>query len=310
MNVLVVEDQKTIGMALTWTLAGLGHEARLVSGGDAAWEILSREDWRLIITDWMMPGGDGPELCRRIRGQRGGHYRYVIMLTGRTGRSDRLEGLEAGADDFLTKPVDEDELVVRLGIARRILDVQRQLEDSVRQLGAAARTDFLTRLSNRRGLDEALPAMMTAGRPCSAIAIDIDRFKAYNDSFGHAAGDDVLRTIGTLLRSGTGATGTAYRVGGEEFLVLLPGSAAEEASSLAEELRSAIAAHSWSLRPVTASLGVATADSALAFAGPRPILDAADRALYHSKRTGRDRTTHARSLDEPDVAAIPPRAAG
>src|SRR3954471_19808278 len=110
MKILIAEDQATVGLALSQTLIRLGHEPRLVSSGSGAWDLIDREDWRLIITDWIMPELDGLELCRRIRARRCRPYSYVIMLTGRTDRRDRLESLEAGADDFLTKPVDEDEL--------------------------------------------------------------------------------------------------------------------------------------------------------------------------------------------------------
>jgi PleD family two-component response regulator len=163
MKILVVEDQKVLGMALSRTLNQLGHESRLVPGGAAAWDIIDREDWRLILTDWMMPDVDGLELCRRIRGQRGSPYRYVIILTGRSERSDRLQGLEAGADDFLTKPVDEDELIIRLAIARRILAVQWELEASIARLDAMASTDPLTGLSNRRHLPHGKRDRLTQG---------------------------------------------------------------------------------------------------------------------------------------------------
>src|SRR5262245_23970556 len=124
MKVLIAEDQVTLGLALSHTLTRLGHQPRLVSSGSDAWALIDREDWRLVIIAWMMPELDGLELCRRIRARRDRPYSYVIMLTDRNGRQDRLEGLEAGADDFLTKPVNEEELAVRLVIARRSLGVQ------------------------------------------------------------------------------------------------------------------------------------------------------------------------------------------
>ena len=143
MKILVVDDQKTVGMSLSLTLEGLGHESRLVSSGVDAWNLLNVEDWRLVVTDWMMPEMDGLELCRRIRARVQTPYIYIIMLTVRTNRQDRLEGLQAGADDFLTKPVDTDELTARLSIAQRILDVQADLERSNVRLKAMASTDPL-----------------------------------------------------------------------------------------------------------------------------------------------------------------------
>jgi diguanylate cyclase (GGDEF)-like protein len=300
MKILIVEDQKTIGTALSSTLSRLGHENRLVIGADAAWDLIRHEDWRLILTDWMMPDVDGLELCRRIRGQQGSPYRYVIMLTGRAERADRLEALEAGADDFLTKPVDEDELIVRLAIGRRILSVQRELEASIARLDAVARTDPLTGLSNRRHLDEVLGAtssQATCDEPCSVVAVDIDHFKSYNDSFGHGAGDEVLRVVATLLMSGTRAGDRVFRVGGEEFLVVLPGTTSDEALIVAERLRSSIAAHTWPARPVTASFGVATMSGPGPQADKSDVLDAADHALYRSKQSGRDRVTRTPSIE-------------
>jgi diguanylate cyclase (GGDEF)-like protein len=300
MKILIVEDQKTFGMALSSTLSRLGHENRLVIGADAAWDLICQEDWRLILTDWMMPDVDGLELCRRIRGQQSSPYRYVIMLTGRSERADRLEGLEAGADDFLTKPVDEDELIVRLAIGRRILSVQWELEASIARLDAVARTDPLTGLSNRRQLDDVLGAALsqaTCVKPCSVVAVDVDHFKSYNDSFGHGAGDEVLQVVATLLMTGTRSGDRVFRVGGEEFLVVLPGTTSDEALIVAERLRSSIAAHTWPSRPVTASFGVATISGPGPRADKSDVLDAADHALYRSKQSGRDRVTRTLSIE-------------
>src|SRR5690242_18742036 len=159
MNVLIVEDQQSSGLALSSTLTRLGHQPRLITSGAAAWDLIDREDWRLIITDWIMPDVDGLELCRRIRARRGRPYNYVIMLTSRTDALDRLEGLKAGADDFLTKPVSEAELALRLVIAQRILNVQAELEEKNARLEAMASTDPLTGLANRRRLYDVMGAL-------------------------------------------------------------------------------------------------------------------------------------------------------
>ena len=303
-HILIVEDQKTVGMALVWTLQVHGYEPRLVTSGQAAWDLIEREDWRLVITDWIMSGVDGLELCRRIRSRQGKPYSYVIMLTGRIGRDNRLQALEAGADDFLNKPVDEAELLVRLAIARRILGIQSELEEKNARLDEMANTDPLTGLANRRQLHRSLVTSLSEARgdqSNSVVVLDIDHFKSYNDTFGHAAGDDVLCMVARTLRSNVRHRDLVVRTGGEEFVVLLPGMEADDALAVANRLRQAVATQSWPGRPVTASFGVATVSGPHEESCCTTFLDEADLALYHCKQTGRDRATHFRHLAVPDL---------
>jgi two-component system cell cycle response regulator len=301
MDILIVDDQRTTGLALAWTLARQCHIPRLVTSGDEAWDLIERGDWRMVITDWVMPGMDGLELCRRIRARHGQPYIYTIVLTGMTGRENRLEALKAGPDDFLTKPVDADELAVRIAIARRILGVQSELEEKNALLSEMASTDPLTGLANRRGLRTAMEALTSpAGReaPLSVLAIDVDLFKSYNDVFGHSAGDEVLRRVAATLRSSVRGDDLVARTGGEEFLVVLPEAGADAAVRVAESLRLALASHPWMDRSITVSIGVATAHSTWEPPAVPDLVKAADRALYHSKRTGRDRVTHVDDLGD------------
>jgi two-component system chemotaxis response regulator CheY len=301
MDILIVDDQRTTGLALAWTLTRLGHEPRLATSGEEAWGLIERDDWRIVITDWMMPVMDGLELCRRIRSRRGRPYIYTIVLTGRTAREDRLEALKSGPDDFLTKPVDPDELALRIAIARRILDVQAELEEKNALLGELASTDPLTGLANRRGLRasiEDLACRIGPPAPLSVLAIDVDHFKSYNDDFGHAAGDATLRRVAAVLLALAPNDALVARIGGEEFLALLPGADVDVAVDVAESLRLAIASSSWTPRTITISVGVATAQPAWKVLDVSALMEDADRALYHSKRTGRDRVTHIRDKEE------------
>ena len=274
----------------------MGHEATVAPDGEQAWRIVQSGDAPLLISDWMMPLLDGPELCRRIRSAARDRYTYIILLTSRDRREDRLEGLRAGADDFLTKPPDPDELTVRLEIAERILTVHAQLARQNERLAELAAIDELTGTKNRRRFREDLELLFAQadrlGSPLSLIMLDLDHFKEYNDTFGHPAGDEVLRRLGSTLRSALRSHDVVARYGGEEFVVLLPATGENEAIEVAERLRSAIANRPWPHREVTASLGVGTIGPRTA--GATALVDQADRALYHSKQAGRNQVTHYR----------------
>ncbi len=298
MKILLAEDEVSSGSALRAILEKRGNEVTLVSSGTEAWEMINQGDWRLVISDWMMPGMDGLELCRRIRSRRESPYVYIILLTCRGDRNDRLEGMAAGADDFLAKPLDLEELSVRLSVANRILDVQSELEERNSFLARQAMTDPLTGLANRIRLREALEtsAVLSTQQDvsCSVVMMDVDHFKSFNDDFGHLAGDEVLRTVASLLRSFARRRDMVARFGGEEFVICLPGAEATEAKGVAERLRAAIERHAWRHRRVTASFGVATLPPGLANASA--LLHHADQALYSSKRRGRNRVVHYEDL--------------
>ncbi len=296
MKILIAEDQPTAALFLARTLEKMGHQVSVGRDGEEAWRILRQGDASLLISDWMMPNLDGPELCRRIRAVGVERYTYIILLTSRDRREDRLKGLRAGADDFLTKPPDADELAVRLEIAERILAVHDQLARQNSRLAELATVDELTGTKNRRRFREDLELLfgqaIRLGAPLSLIMLDIDHFKQFNDTFGHPAGDEVLHRVGSILSAAVRSHDVVARYGGEEFSVLLPATEADEALEVAERLRQAISGRSWRHRQVTASLGVATTlpdtPSAATF------LNHADQALYHSKQKGRDAITHHR----------------
>ncbi len=306
MRILVAEDEPVVAVLLRGMLARMGHEVVVAGDGLDAWERLQFGDFRLVITDWMMPRLDGLELCRRIRAQVGIPYIYIILLTAREGREDRLRGLDSGADDILTKKPDLAELTVRLRIAERILAMQAQLEETNAQLKALAVTDALTGLGNRRELDAALRTSfllaLRSGLALSVVMVDVDHFKDYNDTYGHLSGDEVLRRVADLLHSNSRGHDILGRYGGEEFLAVLPGTDAEGALGFAERMRRCLEEHSWPHCPITASFGVATLSAAAR--DEEVLLDQADQALYHAKRSGRNRVTHHRNLEfviDPDT---------
>ncbi|WP_165233509.1 diguanylate cyclase [Aquisphaera insulae] len=299
MEILIVDDQRTTCLALAWKLVKMHHVPRVATSAEEAWALLEGNDWRLVITDWVMPGMSGTDLCRRIRSRVDRPYVYTMMLTGLTGRENRLEGLESGADDFLTKPVDFEELAVRLSVARRILAVQADLEAKNFLLKAMASTDPLTGLANRRSLHaaaEGLAERGTAESPHSLVMLDVDRFKSFNDEFGHGAGDEVLRSVPGIIRSSVRTDDLVARTGGEEFVVFLPETSGGKADGLAEGIRSSIASHDWPCRPITVSAGVATTRLAWEPTAMPGLMEEADQALYHSKRSGRNRVTHSSQM--------------
>jgi diguanylate cyclase (GGDEF)-like protein len=309
MKILIAEDQLPTARYLRRLLEQMGHEVQEACDGEEAWEFLRREPVPLLISDWMMPRLDGLDLCRRIRSQITDGYIYIILLTARNSREDKLKGLNAGADDFLTKPLDADELCVRLEIATRILDVHNALNRQNSRLIEIATTDELTGVNNRRrfGEDLNLHAALAArhGLPLSLIMLDVDHFKQYNDTYGHLAGDDVLRTIATILRTEVREHDLVARYGGEEFVLLLPSTGPEAATEVAERLRKAISKGTWNMVQLTASFGVATTDPSHMIT-VEELIAQADEALYYSKNAGRNRVTH---IWNPPSKAVPSRRA-
>jgi diguanylate cyclase (GGDEF)-like protein len=318
MNILVAEDDRASALKLCKALEKIGHTVDVVYDGAAAWRLVRDGSVGLLISDWEMPEMDGLHLCRLIRSRSDALYTYIILLTSHDSRDDRLAGLEAGADDFLTKPLDAGDLLARLTIARRILAMQEQLRSHAAQLAELhaalerqnalleqqnallaerAATDGLTGLGNRRHFDEVLRSALSFARrhePLSLVLLDVDHFKSYNDAFGHPAGDDVLRALAEVLQANAREHDVVARYGGEEFALVLPATDVCGARSFAERLRAAIASGPWPLRPMTASFGLATTTASLTEA--IHLIQEADAALYASKYLGRNRVTHHHDL--------------
>jgi two-component system cell cycle response regulator len=304
MKILVAEDDRVTRLVLTRALAGWGYEVVAVSDGEEAWQALSREKMRLLVSDWEMPRLEGPDLCRRIR-QASMNYVYALLLTTHKEPDRIVEGLDAGADDFITKPFNPAELRARLGVGRRILQLQDDLAEKVDelerangQLAKVASTDPLMNIGNRRSFELAIGrASQVAAREGTnygVLMIDVDHFKMVNDRYGHAMGDRVLSAVAASLVSAKGEHDELFRYGGEELVLISPGQTAAGLHALGERLREVVSALRVERRDgeplqVTTSLGAAVAQGAT----PRweALVELADQALYASKEAGRNRVT-------------------
>ena len=295
MKILIADDDPISRRLLEGTLVRLGHEAVSVNDGTAAVAgLLAPGAPRLAILDWMMPGADGLAVCREVR-RRSESYVYIILLTARDRREDMVAGFDAEADDFLTKPLDSVELRARLRSGERVLALQERLLETQAALRHQATHDHLTGLWNRRMILDALGHELNRasheGRPLAVAVADLDHFKQVNDTHGHPAGDAVLQASAKRIQSVLRDYDAVGRVGGEEFLLLLPGCTADEARVIAERAREAIASAPIELPsgslPMSMSLGVASTmgrpkGDAMA------LLEAADAALYRAKANGRN----------------------
>lgn len=304
MKVLIAEDDPVSRTILRRAVEKSGHECLIAEDGEKAWELYrSNPDVDVIISDWMMPDVDGLELCHRIRAERQDKYTYFIFLTALGDKEHLLMGFEAGADDYLSKPLDRDELQVRMISAYRLTRLHQQLAEQRAELDRLnarladqARTDPLTGLGNRLRMQEDLEILGARteryGQTYCAILLDIDFFKLYNDNYGHPAGDEVLRRVAAAIESHCRSGDTAYRYGGEEFLIILPEQDLKTGAAIAERMRRTLeelrVEHEYSPAGfVTVSAGVA------AFSGEEKkttdeLLNRADEALYRAKAAGRN----------------------
>jgi len=301
-TVLVVDDDELVLARLGQLIGEAGFKVHTASGGVEAIRCLETSRTSIVIADLNMPGIDGLTLCRRIREHSWPEYIYVILLTIRDDEDDIVAGLEAGADDYLSKRTSEVQLKARLQTARRITELQRSLTMAIGHQRHLAMTDALTGTYNRRyftlHLERELKRTRRFGGDLSLLLLDIDHFKRVNDTFGHAIGDRVLKCVTkTIADNFQRATDWCARIGGEEFAIVLEGTNSRNARQCAEKLRRAIAASSvptpMGVVRITASIGV----SGLAAApGKNPdtvesLLAMADKRLYSSKSRGRNRVT-------------------
>ena len=295
MRILIADDDPISRRTLEAALARLGHEVLSVEDGAAALTALVAPDApRLAILDWMMPGVDGLTVCRTIR-RNPGPYTYVILLTARHLPDDLVEALDAGADDFLTKPFNSVELRARLRSGERVIDLQENLLRTQDALTHQATHDRLTGLWNRGHVMDVLNQELSrAKREHASLSVamaDLDHFKQINDSHGHATGDAVLQQIGERMQSVLRASDAIGRYGGEEFLIVLPRAETAGGREVGERVRAAVAREpvrcgSLDVR-VTVTVGVAST-SVFGF-DAAVLVQASDEALYRAKAAGRNR---------------------
>lgn len=303
MNILIAEDDAVSRLILQKCVERLGHTCLLASSGMEAWSRFQHQPVDVVISDWMMPGMDGLELCRRVREWPSNTYTYFILLTSLDEKHHFISGMQAGADDYLTKPLDREELQMRLIAAARVTSLHRQLADQKaelerlnHQLYEEGRKDALTGLRNRLCMQEDLRMLQDRaeryGHSYCAALCDIDYYKRYNDHYGHLAGDAVLKRVGAALTASCRTGDTVYRYGGEEFLILLPEQPVLVAGSvmrrICESIRDLGEPHESSpFGTITISVGIASLTSRTGDSVDH-LLKRADEALYHAKGSGRN----------------------
>jgi two-component system cell cycle response regulator len=291
-NVLIVEDDPVTRRLLSVYITKWGYDVMEAVDGAEAWSILQKpEALSLVVSDWMLPGMNGLDLCRKVRSAERAGYVYFIMLTAKGKQEDLLEGLENGVDDYLVKPFNWNELKCRIKIGERII----RIENKILELAA---TDHLTGVLNRRAfleqLDKDFNRSLRQRSPLSLILMDIDHFKKVNDTFGHQAGDVVLQRFTDQLSASVRPYDFIGRYGGEEFIACLPGTDAFQAKSIAERFRETLEKLNIGISNgpqcirITASFGVACASPG-SDDSPDSLIRRADEAMYEAKKEGRNR---------------------
>jgi diguanylate cyclase (GGDEF)-like protein len=318
MNVVVVDDDPVVRLVLARAVGSLGHVALSAETAEVALDYVRRMTVDVVISDWLMPGLNGLQLCQEIRSRDAMEYVYFMLVTAHDDREHAMAGIAAGVDDCLVKPVDLFDLRLRLMVAERVTDLHRRLAERHRglertnvEVAATARLDPLTGLGNRLKMSEDLELFRSRRdryhQPFGVALFDIDHFKSLNDAAGHLAGDEALQRVAAVVRRELREADMAYRYGGEELLVVLPAGVRRVAAA-AERIRKAVetAAIPHPGRPgpetvVTLSVGVAAAEG-----DTESFLLAADAALYKAKSQGRNQMAVAgRWFAIPELAAQP-----
>ncbi|MCA9710206.1 MAG: diguanylate cyclase [Myxococcales bacterium] len=305
-HILVVDDDPAAAAVTAAVLIDLGHSVTVAHSWTEALRLFDPTQTDLVLMDAVMPNVDGLKLTGLLR-ERSESYVPTVFLTAIRSVDLREQCIDAGADDFLHKPVDPTELRVRLKAMLRIRALTRALEDKSRELERAALTDPLTGVGNRRFFDERLAAEVSRSdrhqRPLSLLMFDIDRFRALNEEHGHLAGDEMLALFGRILRGETRGSDLPCRYGGQEFAIIATETTGRQATALAERIRLVFRAMSITIAPhtvQTVSVGIAGSDCMPSPLQRQDLIGVADEALYRAKELGRDRV---------EVGGPPPTAA-
>ena len=313
MKILIADDDAMSRRLLEKTLEREGYEVSAVENGRLALQQLSLPDGpRLALLDWMMPELDGPSVCLEVRKEQGRPYVHIVLVTSKGSKQDVVAGLEAGADDYLTKPWDPAELAARLRVGQRILQLEDRLVEARETMRYKATHDPLTSLLNRGIIVDLLSRELIRTRRekgCTVVMLgDLDHFKSVNDTYGHVVGDEVLREVARRLLASVRSYDFVGRYGGEEFLIVLNNCDSAQAVTRAEEVRSGIASHPVQTTsgplPITMSWGIlASRDWDLQ--AVEEILVEVDQALYQAKSEGRNcvRLANPPALCDVDVKA-------
>jgi diguanylate cyclase (GGDEF)-like protein len=313
-TIAIVDDDAAIRRLVRLFLNRAGFATIEASTGTEAREALRTRPWDLAILDRKLPDMDGVVLAQEIKDHSEFRTRYIIMLTGEAEQEDKVQGLELGADDYITKPFQYPELLARIRAGKRIVDLQKELVETNRRLELLSITDGLTKLHNHRYFQDELARAFEESqryqRPLSLAMIDIDFFKKVNDTHGHAVGDDVLKRAAALYRSSVRSTDLVARYGGEEFAVMMPETALDDGIAFAEKIRQLVEETPLDTQigplPITVSIGVASVPHSRIHTAKELII-AADKALYRAKKNGRNQVQAERRREG---LARTPRVAG
>lgn len=302
LDVLILEDSLTQALRLQLILESQGYRVTVAGNGMEGLALLENNPFSIVITDWVMPKMDGCEFCHAVRERESSKYVYIILLTTKGSQDDIVAGLEAGADDYLVKPVDESELAARLSTAKRIIELERSLQQRNEEISRLSVTDPLTNVYNRRYLNEYLLKEIArasrSGRSLSIVLCDIDHFKRVNDTYGHLVGDQVLQEFSKNLKKVVRTTDWISRYGGEEFVIVYPEIDLEGAQQAAERCRIAVSEGRVSVGDqevlITSSFGIVSCVPAGMEMDNEACMDAmisaADECLYQAKHAGRNRS--------------------